>query len=202
MANVNGSLLAAVQARADGHHDVGVLVIDEDATADGAGDDPESAAYAMDGATVGIQRLIRVAQIYRCLILLVQYDHSAEGLQRMGIEPMHAAGISTNPTLRSTRTRIAALLPMNTPVVTKHHPNAFKTPGLQNLLQAAHVTHLVLAGHNSNACVRATAGAGPFGPMDPGAIQGGLHVMSSQAVLHGPPANWTDGASVSFYSRL
>jgi nicotinamidase-related amidase len=102
-------------------------------------------------------------------------------------------------------------LPHNTPIVTKHQPNAFQGTGFHSYLQQHHpdVNRLLLMGWHTEACVASTAGTWDFfADLDPGATHLGYTVMSCDDVLHGGPATWADNSGqacrqrIEFYATL
>ena len=121
--------------------------------------------------------------------------------------------IELNPTItgprpapnRRTHVGVRALLPPNTPVVTKPHLNAFDRTNLHALLQAQNITVFVVAGFETNCCVKRTAVGGPDGnegPVKPGATQHGYTVASCSEILRGQAPVWADDAGVLFYSKI
>jgi len=182
MPMVQGSLLAGMQHLTATGNTVGVVVIDEQsADADTA---PESAIE-----TFAQQRVLLFASRMDYRIWLVELNPN----------PM-------NPNL-PTRTRLRAVLPIDTPIVTKQQLNAFTGTNLHNLLQAAGIGAFVIMGYHVNCCVKQTAVGGHTGPRNtgpnnPGGTQSGYLVLTCPEILRGGAAVWWNEAGVRFYEYV
>jgi hypothetical protein len=120
--------------------------------------------------------------------------------------------IELNPTgdpdkTKPSRSRLRGLLPPGTTRMMKKHLNAFNDTALQSTLYANRIGALVIMGHETNCCVKATAVGGvydtnPENRSPDGATQRGFYVLSCQQVLRDTEASWADEAMVQFYDRV
>jgi hypothetical protein len=105
-----------------------------------------------------------------------------------------------------TATALKAYLPMDAPIITKQKLNAFEGTSLAADLATAHVTHVVVLGHEMNCCVKQTAIGGSYRRNDPfiaGATGNGLEVLTTREVLSGNgDPSWIDAPKVTFYTTL
>lgn len=175
-----GSLLEQVGRSTQNGDVVGVLVVDEQ------GDPPQNPFPETENQ----QKVIKTAISMSLPIWLVELNPNP-----------------VNPNI-STRTKLRALLPGNTPIITKTGWNAFDNTNLHTLLGAAAVDNILLMGFATNMCVRITATGGHTGPNNTGVFSVGATglaytVMTCQEILRGGAAgNWIMTPGVEFYQEL
>lgn len=180
MAEWNGSLIEAMSKLPEGS--VGVLIIDEQDGFDSP-DDRRQQLLARQ------QTLIMAASRLGCRFWLVELDPSGNGNASATILRLRAL-VGADRSSRIVKTKF----------------NGFDGTTLDNELRQAHVTHVVVLGHQTNCCVMQTAIGGFYerrrGTFVQGATGRGFKVLSSDQVLSGDEAIWKLEDRVTFFSKL
>lgn len=172
---MDGSLMDAIHTLPP--HQVGVLIIDEQ-----LGFTDTSSLIERQ------QRLILAANWHGCRFWFVENDPGGTG--------------NPSPTLLRLRAVVGG---QRVQRISKERFNGFDGTDLDYRLGLAGIHYLVLVGHMSNCCVKHTAVGGQRGRRGPfvdGATGLGYQVLSSDEVLSGDPADWTDEPGVMFYRAM
>lgn len=162
---------------------VGILIIDEQ------GSFADDAWIERQRLIERQQMLINAASRLGCRFWFVELDPRRDGI--------------TSPTILRLRAMLGADRASR---VLKTKFNGFDGTTLESELRQAHVTHVVVLGHEANCCVKQTAIGGIYNRCGGTFVQGatglGFKVLSSDQILSGSEASWKWEDRVTFYSTL
>ncbi|MCK5818917.1 MAG: isochorismatase family protein [Psychromonas sp.] len=188
---IQGRLYELLRTRVCSNVEIALLIIDEEFSAEKC-EMPGMGGYVQKdyNVTTFQQKILTYLQIMGCPVWSISMNTGTPGYD------------ATRPALKD-------LYNGQQHCMLKGHTNAFRETNLHVELHKLNITHLVVMGWHSNACVSDTIGFSddPSYISHDSATSLGYKVMTCDQILHGEPARWAFeysrySSNLEFYSHF